>query len=196
MDNETLQRIKDQLFNKKTKDYTNLTFFFLIFSIFAFFVIRPSLTTAFSLQTKEEALKKTDMQYEEIVSRIPAIQATLEEIRLDQYLITQALPEIPNLNNTLQEIRAGGSKTGLIINKMTVNDVALISLEKPALKRMIIEIEAKSTYDKIIAFQREIHNQKRLKRIKNFEIIKEDSRIDASESGMLKVQIQIEGYYL
>lgn len=194
MDNETLLHIKDQLFNKKTKDYTNLTFFFLIFSIFAFFVIRPSLTTAFSLQTTEKSLKETEIQYEEIVSRIPGIQSALEELRPDQHLITEALPLTPNLNSILQDIRTGGSKTGLIINKMTVNDVALVGKPKPALKSMLVEIEAETSYDKMIAFQREIHNQKRLKKMKNFEITKESDI--ATASSVLKIKMQIEGYFL
>lgn len=194
MDNESLQHIKDQLFNKKTKDYTNLTFFFLIFSIFAFFVIRPSLTTAFSLQTTEKSLKDTETQYEEIVSKIPSIQAALEELRPDQHLITEALPTTPALNNILQDVREGSSKVGLSISKMTVNDVSLVGAEKPTLKTMLVEVETATTYDKVIAFQREIHNQKRLKKVKNFEIIK-DSQV-ASESGELKVKLQIEGYYL
>lgn len=194
MDNDALQKIKDQLFNKKTKDYSNLTFFFLIFSIFAFFVIRPSLTTAFSLQTTEISLKETEMQYEEIVSRIPSIQASLEELRPDQHLISEALPETPSLNSILQDIRSGGSKTDFVISKMTVNDVDLVGIPKPALKSMMVEVEADATYDKIIAFQREIHNQRRLKKVKNFEIIKDSD--NASAGGLLKVKIQIEGYFL
>lgn len=194
MDNDALQKIKDQLFNKKTKDYSNLTFFFLIFSIFAFFVIRPSLTTAFSLQTTEISLKETEMQYEEIVSRIPSIQASLEELRPDQHLISETLPETPSLNSILQDIRSGGSKTDFVISKMTVNDVDLVGIPKPALKSMMVEVEADATYDKIIAFQREIHNQRRLKKVKNFEIIKDSD--NASAGGLLKVKIQIEGYFL
>lgn len=194
MDNESLQHIKDQLFNKKTKDYTNLTFFFLIFSIFAFFVIRPSLTTAFSLQTTEKSLKDTETQYEDIVSKIPGIQSALEELRPDQHLITEALPETPMLNNILQDIRDGSTRTDVNINKMTVNDVSLVGAEKPALKSMLVEIETSAPFDKVIAFQREIHSQKRLKKIKNFEIIKESN--SASDSGSLNVRMEIEGFFL
>lgn len=194
MDNESLLHIKEQLFNKKTKDYTNLTFFFLIFSIFAFFVIRPSLTTAFSLQTTEKKLKETETQYEGIVSRIPGIQSALEELRPDHHLITEALPLTPQLNSILQDVRAGGSRTGLIINKMTVNDVDLVGRPKPALKSMLVEIETETTYDNFIAFQHEIHNQRRLKKVKNFEIIKESEV--ATESGVLKIKMHVEGYFL
>ncbi|MBI1862698.1 type 4a pilus biogenesis protein PilO [Candidatus Microgenomates bacterium] len=194
MDNESLQHIKDQLFNKKTKDYTNLTFFFLIFSMFAFFVIRPSLTTAFSLQKKEAALKQTEIQYEEIVSRIPSIQSALEALRPDLPLISEALPKSPDLNSILQDIRSGSTRSGLSISRMTVNDVSLVGIPKPALKHMVVEIETDTTYPKIIAFQRDIHNQKRLKKVTKFEILK-DGGI-ATQSGTLKVKMQIEGYYL
>jgi Tfp pilus assembly protein PilO len=195
MDGESLQRIKDQLFNKKTQDYTNLTFFFLIFSIFAFFVIRPSLTTAFSLQSSEMVLRETETKYESVVSRIPAVQAALERLRPDSQLLTQALPKTPNLNTILQDIQRAGSKTGLVIGRMTVSNVDLVGGEKKSsLKRLVVELESDTTYDKFVAFQREIHNQRRLKKISNFEIAKEST--DASASGILRMKIQVEGYYL
>lgn len=194
MDAETISHIKDQLFNQKARDYTNLTFFFLIFSIFAFFVIRPSLTTAFSLQVTEETLRETETQYEEVVARIPAIQSALEEIRPDKDLLVQVLPPTPNLNGVLQDIRQSGSASGMLITRMTVNDVNLIGSSAAALKKVTIEVEADSTYNQFIAFQRAIHRQKRLKTITEFEMIKEN--IQASDSGSLSIKMQIEGYYL
>lgn len=194
MDREIINSIKDQLFNKKTKDYTNLTFFFLIFSIFTFFVIRPSLTTAFSRQSEEVSLKDTEAQYEQIVSRIPQIQSALEELRQDRPLINSSLPQTPQINTLVQEIRNGGEKAGMPIGRMSVSDVSLVGPSAPTLKSVLIDVESDTTYDKIIAFQQQINNQRRVKKIKAFEIIKED--FQSSTSGSLKVKMQIEGYYL
>lgn len=195
MDNESLQRIKDQLFSKKTQDYTNLTFFFLIFSIFTFFVIRPSLTTAFTLQTQEAQLKEIEVKYEEVVSKIPEIQAALEEVRPDRPVLAQALPQTPNLNNILQDIRSGGEEAGISIIRMNVSDVNLVGATSSALmKKLIVELETTTTYDKFVTFQQIIHSQRRLKKIKSFEILKEGAV--ASGGGNLKIKVQVEGYFL
>ena len=194
MDREMINSIKEQLFNKKTKDYTNLTFFFFIFSIFTFFVIRPSLTTAFSRQSEEVSLKEVEAQYEQIVSRIPQIQSALEEVRQDRVLIDSALPSTPQINTIVLEIRDGGEESGMPIGRMTVSNVSLVGPSAPTMKSVLIDVESVTTYDKVLAFQQEINNQRRVKKIKAFEIIKED--LQASTSGTLKVKMQIEGYYL
>lgn len=75
----TIRQVLEKLKSKKAKDYTHITIFFLVFSIFIVFAIRPSLVTAFSLRQQREDLERLDTQYENVVSNIVANQSTLED---------------------------------------------------------------------------------------------------------------------
>ena len=63
-----LTKINKTIFSKKTKDYTFIILFLLIFSIFIFFAVKPSLTTAVSLKKEEFDLQRVDLLYEKKIT--------------------------------------------------------------------------------------------------------------------------------
>ena len=66
--NINLKKIIRTLGDKKVRDYIYISIFFILFSIFIFFAIKPALTTAFSLKKEEEELKEKNLIYQKAIS--------------------------------------------------------------------------------------------------------------------------------
>lgn len=179
---------------KKTKDYTFSIIFFLVFSVFIMFAIRPTLSKAIELQKEEEDLKLLDKQYEQILSRIVRIQNDFQAIRDKLYLVNEALPEKPKINVIIQDIQESASKNGFGIEKINVNKVNLIEQERDIFRSLVINLEASSSFENLVKFEKEIALQRRLKKIKLLEVVRNE--FGATDSGTLKMKVYVEGFYL
>ncbi|GIW64964.1 MAG: hypothetical protein KatS3mg092_0897 [Patescibacteria group bacterium] len=73
-------QLKKNIFSK-SQDYTYIILFLIIFSIFIFFAINPSLKTAFSLKKEKNDLEVINNIYEQKIINIANIQNQLEENR-------------------------------------------------------------------------------------------------------------------
>lgn len=181
------------LSEKKTKDYTFMTLFFIIFSIFIFFAIKPSLSTALNLSTQEKNLVILDTKYELLIGQIVQIQSALEQVRDRLYLIDEALPEQPNLNVIMSDIQNSASKNNVIIRTISVQRINLVETKKEALRSMIVNVELGSSFDNYVGFERDLILQRRLKIIRSVSI---DRDATGSGSASLQIRAEIEGYYL
>jgi Tfp pilus assembly protein PilO len=190
----TLKQIVEQLKSKKAKDYTYLTFFFLIFSIFIIFAIRPSLVTAFSLRQQRADLAKLDFQYENVVSNIVVNQSTLENLRDKLYLTDDAFPPGALINKLVSDIESAGAANSITYINENIGEVDLVQKTGNKSQAVLINVEATCTFDDLLNFIQGISSQRRLKLIKQLSIAKDTE--EASESSQLKVLMQIEGYYL
>jgi len=74
-------KITNAIFSKKTRDYTFVALFLIVFSVFIMAAIRPSLSTATSLKKEEADLKKVDSMYESKISNINLVQSQVEANR-------------------------------------------------------------------------------------------------------------------
>lgn len=188
------KNILKQLKSKKVKDYTFISLFFLIFSIFIVFAIRPSLITAIALRQQREDLQKLDAQYESVVSNIVANQSTLENIRDGLYLINDALPTGALINKLISDIENEGRTDEINFIRVEVGEVNLVQKTKDKPQSAVINIEATCSFENLLKFVQGLSNQRRLKLIKQLSISKDIEQ--SSESAQLKVLMQIEGYYL
>ncbi len=100
----TIKELLKQFSSKKARDYGSLALFFIIFSTFIIFAIRPSLTTALTLAQKQKDLVKLDSEYESIVSSVVSNQAQLENVRDQLYLLADAMPNSPQINTLIKDI--------------------------------------------------------------------------------------------
>lgn len=189
----SLKYLLTSLKETKTKDYTFTTLFFIIFSIFVFFAIKPSLSTAIGLSKQEKELKATDQKYELLIGQIVQIQTALEEVRDRLYLIDEALPAQPYLNVVMSDIQSGATKNNVSIRKITVQRVNLVETKKDVFRSMVVNVELGSTFEDYVRFERELMQQRRLKNIKSVIIDREEL---GSGSATLKIKAEIEGYYL
>ncbi len=186
-------KITKEVFYKKVTDYTFIVLFLLIFSIFIFFAIRPSLKTAFSLKKVEKDLMEVDSLYEKKIVSVSFIQSELEKNRDDLYLVYNALSKNPNVNKIIDDIKIAADKTNFFINKANVSDINLLQ-SKQALGKVEVIIEGYSSFPDLLSFIKEIHNQRRLKTIDNLQISNKSK--SSTDSANLSIKINISGYYL
>lgn len=116
--------------NKKIQDYSLVICFFLAFSVFLWFAIRPNLITAFSLQQELTELREKDAHYEEVILSIVEFQSKLENNRDNLYLLDEALPEKPHVYKMVTDIYEVASQSGLRIERMDLQEVELLDSDE------------------------------------------------------------------
>ena len=131
----------------KTKDYTFASIFFITFSVFIIFAIKPSLTTAVSLQKQEAELRAIDSKYEELIAQIIDIQTSLERVRDKLYLVDEALPAQPKLNVIMQDIQKSALDNNVAIVKIDVHKINLVETEKDIFRSMTVNIELAGSFE-------------------------------------------------
>ncbi len=186
-----------QFFSKKTADYSYSIVFFLTFSFFTWFVIRPNLATVFSLQKELHDLKLVDAEYNEAINKIIATQSIFETIRNDLYVLDEALPAAPKINKTLDDLKQIASSSGISFSKMNISQVSFKTKQKPRREKrgsFTVRFETNSGFNDLKKFIELISNQRRLKTIKNLAITKDNK--ESTQSSTLKIELEVESYYL
>lgn len=187
--------ISKKIFTKKTADYTFTILFFLIFSLFIFFAIKPSLTTAAELKREELDLKRIDTQYENKIVNIASVQSLMEEHRDELPLLTDAISDHPQVNKMIDDIKKMSDQTSFTIKKAGVGEVNLLDTKNKKLQTLHLTIEGSSDFDTLLKFIQALSNQRRLKTVQKMVITKDQSP-QASAGAQLNVIMDIEAYYL
>lgn len=189
------ESIIKKLTSQKAKDYTYAIIFFLTFSFFIFFVIRPNLVNVFALQEELGRLHILDTGYENVIKKIINIQTFLETNRSDLYLLDQAISSSPQINKLIQDIEDAASSTGLVITQANVSRVNLKN-NAPVKERNILTINlaTHAGFGEVKTFLTYLSVQRRLKTLKS--IILEKDEKSSSSSAVLNIKIDLEGYYL
>lgn len=190
-----IAELKTKIFTKKTKDYTFTILFLLIFSVFILFAIRPSLTTAFSLKKEESDLAKVDKIYEDKIISIAQIQSLIEKNRSDIPLLYEAVPTLPQVNKTFNDIKTAADKNLFIIKKANIGEVNLFESNKKTTQVLKVSVDGEATFDNFLKFSQELSNQRRLKTIQKVAITRGTQEGPVTENAILKIKIDIESYY-
>ncbi len=188
-----------KLFTEKTKDYSYTIIFFLAFSFFIFFVIRPNLVSVFDAYSQVSDLSQEDKTYGSQIEKIIDIQSTMEQSRSDLGLLDQAVTNTPQVNQLLRDVQNSTTKSGLLVNRVSVSDINLKDVGNgDKVSSVDLEIDVSGTYNELVSFLKDTQNQRRLKFIKKMNLSKTDttSTPQASASSALELQLVIEGYYL
>lgn len=189
-----ISSLKKQLLNKKTQDYTYAIAFFLIFSFFIFYIIRPNLITVFEINTKIEKLKEINNLYNKQIDKIIEIQSKIEANREDFVVLKEAIAIKPEVNKMLSDVDFSLEENELKSDSITVSDINLKdtgSLNK--LKSLLINIDLLGTFTDTTEFIKKIYSQRRLKYIPEIDFSQAE---ESSESANLKIKLEIEGFYL
>ncbi len=189
MKNELAQKITA----KRIKDYTYVVVFFLIFSFFIVFAIRPNLETAFSLQKQLAELNKLNDNYEQAIIHIINVQTVFEKYRKEIPLLSEALPSNPQVNKVVDDLHGAASSSGLLLKLVDINEVNLKEIEEKKLRQFKVSLQTESDFDTVKKFFTELINQRRLKTIDNLIITQQG---ESSSSGQLKIEFDLAGYYL
>lgn len=184
-----------KLFSKKTQDYTYAIGFFFIFSFFIFYVIKPNLITVFEINAKIEQFKRINIVYGEQIDKVIEIQSALEENRDDFTLINKAIATKPEVNKVLSDLDISTEGSRLTSERINTFDIDLKDKESALkLKSFIINMELKGTFDDTMAFIKKIYEQRRLKLIEELELARDEK--ESSPSSILKIKLEVGGYYL
>jgi len=184
-------------FRKEKADYTNLIFFFAAFIVFIVFIIRPSLNEAFARAKRLSDLQTLEGQYEQSIAQIINYQTQMQDVNSNLFLLDEAMPRQPNINKLLADIRSAAASNNIILNRTDVGQINLVreAQARTETNAISVAIEAQASYANFQAFQKELYQQRRLKKITTLTITKAGGAI-ASQSSGLKIQMEIEGYYL
>lgn len=187
--------ITKKIFSKKVTDYTFAVLFFMIFSFFIIFAIKPSLTTAVALKREEYDLRRIDEIYENQIINIADIQSLMEQNREKLPLLTMAVSDYPKVNKLIDDIQKAGNKSLFSIKKASIGEVNLFNTQRNKLQTLHLTIEGNSDFETLSNFIETLLNQRRLKTIRKMVINKNQDE-QGSPSAMLKVTMEIEVYYL
>jgi len=187
--------LKDKLQAKKVTDYSYMILLFVSFAFFTFFVIRPNVLTIFSLQEELGKLHILDTGYENVIKKIVDIQSFLEENRTDLYLLDEALPSLPQINKIVDDTQYSASASGIKLNSMALSNVDLKDKSSEFTRKKIsINIDGGANFLNSKDFIGDIVDGRRLKIIKQLNFSQDTQ--NGTESGALKLIMEIEGYYL
>jgi Tfp pilus assembly protein PilO len=192
MDKEYLIK---QFTSKKAKDYTYAVIFFLIFSFFIFFVIRPNLVNVFSLQEELGKLRIMDAGYENVIKKIINIQTFLETNRSDLYLLDQAVSSTPQINKLVQDIETAASASGIIVTQINISKIDLKDKAVRTSKNVLtVNIATHTGFKEARVFVDSLISGRRLKTLKSITLDRNEK--GSSSSAELDIKIDLEGYYL
>ena len=185
--------LKDQ----KVKNYSFSIGFFIVFSIFIYFAIRPNLVTAFNLQKELQDLKLTNREYEEKILQIVNYQTTIEENRDKFGLLDEAIPQSPSIVKVVEDIKKSASDSGILLDALAVD-----SLEYDQEKRTGSEVytfnittSGKIEFSQLNTFLSSIINQRRIKTIESINISQGQFDEETLVTKYL-ITLSIRGHYL
>lgn len=189
------KQILKKLLTQKNKDYTYAIAFFLIFSFFILFIIRPNLVSVFEANNKIEELHKLDTFYNTQIDKIIELQTTLEENRDNMLLLNQAIASKPEVNKILSDLDVSSQEGTLVASGITVSDINLKEKEDgDKLKSFTLNMDFNGDFQNSVSFIKKIFDQRRLKTISNLNIGRDEK--ESSESSKLQITMMILGYFL
>ncbi len=190
-----ISKLTKKIFTQKTTDYTFTIMFFLIFSMFILFAIKPALTTATGLKKEETDLEAIDKVYEGHIMNIANVQSTMEAYRDEFPLLEEAISTHPQVNKVIDDIKKSADNNSFNITNENIGEVNLLDTKNKNLQTLSITLEGQSSFDNLIKFITDLSNQRRLKTIQTMTISQPQVN-QSTGSAQLKINMQIQAYYL
>lgn len=179
---------------KEIKEYVYPVLFLITSSFFIVFVIKPNLRQIILAKNKAENLRSVKEEYEKVINKIIVFQENFEQFRDSHYLINQAIPHSPAINKILVDIDSRVKKNNLQLEKMMINDINLLSDNQKEIESIKATLNIKGKFEDFNLLIKDLINQRRLKEIESFKIIRSDE-YQSTNSGLLKIDLVINSYY-
>ncbi len=207
------QEVADALKSKNIKDYSYAIMFFLVASFFAFAVIRPVLGIAVSIRREGEDLVRVNQVYEKNITRVLELQSEIENVRSKRYLLDEALPSQPQIQQVIEDIQRAGTDAQVEILSVQIDPLELKqqpdtkSKKKPKRsssnssiqEAQVIgaSIDVETTFEGVNRLLQAIMNQRRVKRIDSVNVtLVRGKKDEVNPIVKLNVTIDMEGYYI
>lgn len=183
-----------QLNQKKVKDYSFTVAFFLIFSVFIFFAIRPNIITAIQLRNELVLLKEKDAEYEQLIQKVVEHQSVLEAQRTKLYVLDEAIPQKYLMHYELiDDFNESAASSGVLIDSLNIPEIVLTSKEKNVgLKSIPISFSISGPEDGTASLIKQILQQRRIKQIDEVTLEKDNI---SSDSANWKSKLNLKAFY-
>ena len=180
MDKDKLLQL---LNNKEVRKYGFDIAFFVMFSFFLIFAIRPNLITAFSLQKELQDLKIQNKESEAVILQVVNYQSTLEEYRDKMPLLDQAVPSTPTIAQVVDEIRKSASDSGILLDAISVESIDLKGEQESEVQTQqsgpinsfTVSMNGSVSINGANVFLDKLMNQRRLKKIDSINLTQEQN---------------------
>ncbi len=198
MNNLDRKKIIALLQDKKVQNYSFLIVFFIIFSFFVIFAIRPNLLTAFNLQKELQDLKLQNREFESKIQKIVTYQTLLETYRDDLPLLDQAIPKSPELAKVIEDVRQSATDSGVVIQTLSVESVDYKAQAKnTSIHTFSINTDAAATSENLRQFFDLLLNQRRLKSLDIIDLSKADfTGEQTNDINIYKINLIVSSSYL
>lgn len=193
----------EMLKKSNVRDYSYAIMFFLVSTFFAFFVIRPVLSIAISIQRQAKDLKQINEVYEKNITKALELQSKLEELRPRKHVLDEALPSQPRVDAVIADIQVAAQQTNVKVSSVDIGSINLKvdpSVKEASQKQgdeihEFVEASLLVTgpYTDIDKFLRAIVQQRRVKSLHNMEMAIEKGN---PEEVMLTLNLELNSYYL
>lgn len=169
------KKIVALLQDKKIQNYSFLIVFFIVFSFFIIFAIRPNLLTAFNLQKELQDLKLQSRQFESQIQQIVTYQTVLEQYRDDLLLLDEAVPPSPEIAKVIEDVRQSATDSGVLVDSLSVESVDYKAQSSSnAVQMFSVTTNAIATTPNLRIFLDTLLNQRRLKSLDIIDLTKPD----------------------
>lgn len=216
------QSLEPLLLSPKKRQYTTVIFSFLAISLFGWYAIRPTIQTILYLRRELKDKTKVNQQMEEKISALIEAQAIYQTVETDLPLLTQALPNNPNIILLVSALRTLANDSGASISGMQAADIpilageAIVSTEsatttdnpgepvKPPVasgKNKTVEIPVSVTlsgsYPTIKIFLDGLVNLRRIVSIESivFSADTQDKKQSLGDSKLMQINLKLKTYY-
>ncbi len=195
---ELVKRLRAFFKKEESKTYLYLSFFFLVFSFFLAFVIRPTLKSAFQANSRKQQLLRVTRTIELLITKAINLQAEAERFRDDFDLLYEAVPERVKISEVLGDITESLRKNNLrVLNAQVSNLELVIDKGDTKFKTVSLEYTINGKFSDFLKFMKEVQNQRRLKTFSEINFTRKGEVIlGATGEANLDIQLKIEAYFL
>lgn len=181
---------------EKVQNYSYSIGFFLIFSLFVYFAIRPNLITAFNLEKEKQDLKLQNKQYEEQILQIVNYQSTIEQYRDKLTLLDEAIPPSPNVVKVIDDIKQSASESGITLTSVSIDTIEFKKdVEQfEEVYNFKINTTGKIQVQQFNTFLASLIKQRRIKSIDTFQINRTQTEDETADT--YNISLSITGFYL
>lgn len=187
----------------ENRAYTAIIFSFLTVSLFAWYAIRPTMQTIFTLKRQILDQTKLDKQMEDKISALIEAQAAMQDVS-DTSVLNQALPTIPEPIEAIMQIQSLARSDNVKFMSVTVPPLPLSGRSGTKLASYTLSVSIAGTYPDIKNFLTGLTGLRRIITIDSvsfhphLETIKIASGSAAPEKSATSMQIdlKLKVYYI
>jgi len=175
-------KLLPKLNDEKAQSYVMLAFTLVALSFFGIFAIKPTLSTITELKRKLVDLQFVNQKYTTKIKNLSKLQIAYNSLSNDLPIITDAIPQKPEVPRLVAQINALLSRSNLQTTSLKALRVEIAPERQSSGKNtsyVVFTLDASGAYDDILAFIQSVIHSNRLITIETISISKDTESGDA-----------------